>query len=80
MSKNTFSLNYSKTKTKFECVHAGPEFVEFSSLPNSKIMYLGGNLAQFSYCSILTETPPAGKAVCKNDLSIAPSTVWIRPI
>jgi len=36
------------------------------------IRYLGGVLAPSSHCSILIETPLAGKDYWENDLSIAP--------
>jgi hypothetical protein len=41
---------------------------------NSEIVFLGGHLAPSSLCSILFETPLAGKAGWENDQSIAPIT------
>jgi len=36
-------------------------------------MHLGGHLAPSSHCSILIDTPLAGKAIWGNDLSVAPT-------
>jgi hypothetical protein len=53
-------------------IFAGPEFVKFLSLHNDFKKFLGGHLGLSSHCSILSETPMAGKTGWENGLSRAP--------
>ncbi len=53
-------------------LNVGPKVVKFLSLSKDFQKYLKGHLAPSSHCSILIETPMAGKAGYENDMSIAP--------
>jgi len=62
MKKNIYSIN----------IFENPVMVKICVCLTCKIKYLRGFLAPYSHCSLLFETPLAGKTNQENDLSLAP--------